>query len=562
MGTEWDAGTYVISFYAAQRGANQASQEDFSVLVDGTVVGTFTPSSSSYQSYTTAQFTVTGGSHTVTFQGLDSAGGDNTAFIDLVVPATYVPPPIIASIADPGFEQVSVGAGHFQYDPTGSPWSFSGNAGISANNSGFTMGNPPAPEGAQVAFLQETGSFNQVVTGWSAGSYTLTFEAAQRAMFQSSHQDLSILLDGVVIGTFTPSSISYQSITTSAFAVTAGTHTITFQGLDTAGGDNTAFIDQVSLTQVSAAAIGDPGFEQVSVGAGQFQYDPTGSPWTFTGGAGISSNGSGFTSGNPSAPEGTQVAFLQRSGSFSQSIAISSGASYTLAFFAAQRANWQSRYQNFSVMVDGNVVGTFTPSGPSYQSFITSAFSVTAGTHAITFQGLNSAGGDNTAFIDAVSLAPARVSSLGDQGFEQVAVGTGQFQYNPSGSTWTFSGGAGVSGNNSGFTGGNPNAPAGAQVAFLQETGSFSQTVTGWTAGTYTISFLAAQRGNFQSSQQDFSVLIDGVVIGTFTPSSTLYQSLVTASFTVTAGAHTITFQGLDSAGGDNSAFIDDVGIS
>src|SRR5206468_3281540 len=95
----------------------------------------------------------------------------------------------IPSIGDTGFEQVQVGAGDYQYRPTGSPWTFSGNSGISANNSAFTSGNPPAPEGTQVAFLQTTGSFTQTVTGWSAGSYVLSFDAAQRGNHQASHQD-------------------------------------------------------------------------------------------------------------------------------------------------------------------------------------------------------------------------------------------------------------------------------------------------------------------------------------------------------------------------------------
>ena len=51
----------------------------------------------------------------------------------------------------------------------------------------------------------------------------------------------------MVVGTFTPSGTGYPAITTAAFTVAAGTHTITFQGLDTAGGDNTAFIDNVRL---------------------------------------------------------------------------------------------------------------------------------------------------------------------------------------------------------------------------------------------------------------------------------------------------------------------------
>jgi hypothetical protein len=156
---------------------------------------------------------------------------------------------LLASIADAGFEEVPVGSGQYRYDPTGSPWAFSGTAGISGNGSGFTAGNPPAPQGSQVAFLQETGSFSQTVSGWAAGSYVISFDAAQRSNFQASRQDFAVLVDGNVVGTFTPSGTSYQSHATAAFTVAAGMHTITFQGLDSAGGDNTAFIDQVIVTQ-------------------------------------------------------------------------------------------------------------------------------------------------------------------------------------------------------------------------------------------------------------------------------------------------------------------------
>ena len=237
----------MLTFQAANRGNNGVSQENFEVLIDGSVVGTFTPSSTSYQSYSTVAFPVIAGTTPkITFQGLDSAGGDNTAFIDQVAVAS----PSSPSIGDPGFEQVVVGSGHFQNDPTGSPWGFTGSSGISGNNSGFTSGNPPAPQGAQVAFLQQYGSFSQRVTGWAAGSYVLTFDAAQRGNFGVSQQDFEVLIDGSVVGsTFTPSSTSYQSYSTVAFPVTGtGAHTITFQGLDSAVGDNTAFLDTTTLT--------------------------------------------------------------------------------------------------------------------------------------------------------------------------------------------------------------------------------------------------------------------------------------------------------------------------
>ena len=70
-----------------------------------------------------------------------------------------------ANLYDPGFEDPLQGTGTsaYQYRPTGSAWTFSGTAGVAGNGSGFTAGNPDAPQGSQVAFLQKTGSISQVV---------------------------------------------------------------------------------------------------------------------------------------------------------------------------------------------------------------------------------------------------------------------------------------------------------------------------------------------------------------------------------------------------------------
>ena len=313
--------------------------------------------------------------------------------------------------------------------------------------------------------------------------------------------------------------------------------------------------------------LADTGFESIQVGTGawgSFQYDPTGSPWTFSGAAGVSGDGSGFTVGNPNAPEGTQVGFLQENGSFSQQVAGWAAGTYTISFDAAQRGNYQASRQDFQVLVDGQDVGTYTPTGTSYARYTTTAFTVAAGAHTIEFRGLDSAGGDNTAFLDDIRINTAATPSISGSGFESPAVGSGSyraFQYGPTGSPWTFSDAAGVSGNGSGFTSGNLNAPEGRQVAFLQRNGSLSQMISGWATGTYQISFAAAQRGNYQASRQDFQVLVDGQDVGTYTPTGTSYARYTTTAFTVAAGAHTIEFRGLDSAGGDNTAFLDDVHI-
>jgi hypothetical protein len=314
------------------------------------------------------------------------------------------------ALSDAGFESPAVGTGQlsYVYDPTGTAWSYSGDAGVAGNGSAFTWDNPNAPDGTQVAFLQSTGSFSQQVAGWAAGTYELTFDAAQRGYYQASRQNFQVLVDGIVVGTFIPSNTSYKQFTTAPFTVSAGTHTITFQGLDTAGGDNSVFIDAVQVVVASAAPppVSDPGFESPSVGTGQlsYVYDPTGTAWSYSGEAGVAGNGSAFTWDNPNAPDGTQVAFLQATGSFSQQVAGWAAGTYELTFDAAQRGYYQASRQDFEVLVDGIVVGTFFPSNTSYNQFKTAPFSVSAGSHIITFQGLDSAGGDNSVFIDDVQI--------------------------------------------------------------------------------------------------------------------------------------------------------------
>src|SRR5262245_20339561 len=78
-------------------------------------------------------------------------------------------------------------------------------------------------------------------------------------------------------------------------------------------------------TVPAVAAFGDSGFEAVVLSAGNFKYNALGSSWTFGGTSGISANGSGFTAGNPAAPQGNQVAFLQSQGSISHAITLAAG---------------------------------------------------------------------------------------------------------------------------------------------------------------------------------------------------------------------------------------------
>jgi len=125
------------------------------------------------------------------------------------------------------------------------------NSGLSANNTAFTQGDSPAPEGSQVAFLQDLGSITQAVAGWAAGTYTLSLQAAQRTNYGSSNESFQVLIDGNAVATFNPAGSSYQSFTTASFPLAAGTHTIAFVGTNSHG-DNTAFLDAVTLNALAA----------------------------------------------------------------------------------------------------------------------------------------------------------------------------------------------------------------------------------------------------------------------------------------------------------------------
>lgn len=155
----------------------------------------------------------------------------------------------MAIITDPGFELPDLGIGNQQYRPNGSPWAFAGGAGVAANSSGFTALNPAAPQGVQVAFLQSSSQVSQTVAGWTAGSYRVTFQAAQRN-FGGSVQSVSVLIDGVVITSITPAGTTYGFYYTGPFDVTTGDHVIAFEGTATA--DYTAFIDLVAIVPASS----------------------------------------------------------------------------------------------------------------------------------------------------------------------------------------------------------------------------------------------------------------------------------------------------------------------
>jgi len=297
---------YVLAFSAAQRANTNINGQTWQVKLDGTVIGTYAPgqTATSYTDYT-ANFTATATSQTLSFVGTDTGGGDNTIFIDNLR-LSY-----LTVVQDGGFESPTVSG--YTYGITGLPWTFSNQSGangsgITGNGSAFTSSNQNAPEGVQVAFLQGTGTFSQVLNNLVPGThYVLTFSAAQRASTNVNGQTWQVKLDGTVIGTYAPgqTATSYTDYTAN-FTATATSQTLSFVGTDTHGGDNTILIDNVRIPMPGAPLFsnGPPATATVN-DSYYFPYQTTGAPvptFALTSGSlppGLTLTSGGILSGTP-----------------------------------------------------------------------------------------------------------------------------------------------------------------------------------------------------------------------------------------------------------------------
>lgn len=195
------------------------------------------------------------------------------------------------SVPNPGFEAPATAT--YVYNPSGGSWTFNGNSGVAANNSGFTVANPPAPQGMQVAFLQRTCSVSEALSGFTPGTaYTVICSAAQRK-YGTAGQTWDVTIDGSAIGSFGPplSATNYVNYA-ATFAASATDHLLAFAGTDLHGGDNTVFLDNIQIvpssvilpspwTSADVGAVGAAG--SASCGGGVFTL--TGSGADIGGGA-------------------------------------------------------------------------------------------------------------------------------------------------------------------------------------------------------------------------------------------------------------------------------------
>jgi aryl-phospho-beta-D-glucosidase BglC (GH1 family) len=172
--------------------------------------------------------------------GSDGIQGDQPQSTTLV---KFLP-----GISDGSFETPATGS--YIYNPPGSAWTFTANAGVQHNGSAW--GAPDAPDGIQTAFLQDgttggNGTISQSIYVLSPGTYTVSFQSALRSWRTSSTtMSFNVMIDNTVVGAFSPTSTSFSGVTTSPISLTAGSHILSFVGTGNAP-DTADFIDTVTV---------------------------------------------------------------------------------------------------------------------------------------------------------------------------------------------------------------------------------------------------------------------------------------------------------------------------
>ena len=155
--------------------------------------------------------------------------------------------------------------------------------------------------------------------------------------------------------------------------------------------------------------------------------------------------------------------------------------------------------------------------------------------------------------------------SVPNYSFEAPSEASALWQTDPPASTasWTFTGTSGsTSGNNSGISiqtsgtwakgngGGSGAAAVGSQVAYLEQAGSISQTVSGFTPGqTYSVIVAASQRQSAAQTANPFNIAVNGTSVSTFSPlQSNPYYLDYGVTFTATGASNTIAILGTSSS--------------
>ncbi|GMU20483.1 MAG: hypothetical protein AMXMBFR13_05800 [Phycisphaerae bacterium] len=175
------------------------------------------------------------------------------------IPLAICAPNLSATVVlDGSFEAANVITGSYVYNPSDTPWTFLSYSGV-LDGSGGAWGAPPPVDGSQAAWLQyyhgNAGVIQQAVSFPTAGQYELRYwEAGRPSSGHSGELTYEVRLDSVTIATSSTYSAQPYLLRTFTFSADAGPHVLSFAAAAHPNTDDSAFLDDISITLVPEPA--------------------------------------------------------------------------------------------------------------------------------------------------------------------------------------------------------------------------------------------------------------------------------------------------------------------
>ena len=475
---------------------------------------------------------------------------------------------------DPGRSPNENGLIYIQ-DQTDSGWTYTfgasgtGNCGLALAGSAFCNRQPP--DGDWVLFLVNDCAVERGFAAPAAGRYEIAFRTAAPMNCDWTWHIYQVLVDGTnVIGSIRTSETGFERVVCRTPALAAGAHTLCFRGLKEAGMNRLSLVDAVELRPCSEpdeVAVPNGGFEAptllTEISSSErpyayFQHEPAGAGWSFSGTYTGTTEGYG-TWRHTGMDEGGHAAVVNSlaSGSMSVPLTFPSAGHYRITFRAACRTARYSAYYNtwgggdnaFSITLGGVEAARLNAATGYFTEHTCTLPPVASGalTQTLAFQTVS--GGFATALIDDVRVF--RMPALANPGFEDVT---------EAGIGWTFVRGAVECGiTTPGEHSWTITSPEGQRCLVMANNGSASQSVTFATAGTYELSFLAAQSPTTAAGHA-FEITFGGMRVGSVRTADTAFRRYAFRLPYAEAGkAYGLVVQGLNSGVGWTASLLDSV---
>jgi hypothetical protein len=425
----------------------------------------------------------------------------------------------VFALSNTGFETPDEGASGWEKPPSGAVWTFTGGGGVGGPNSPWKCNSTsPDPLGDQFAFLQNSATITQTLSGLTVGgNYIIYFYESYR-IGTSNSNDLAVILDEGLVSTSTVyynsavTDNTWQSRQSSEFMAEKDSYTLTFSTTNPLDlGDTSTIIDGVSANLISGSV------------AGNIIWSPGTNPITSFSSANISVSCSTNTTGT--------LLLWDTSDKGTSSI-----------------SSW-SFSSNLGVQAGGNI--TELISSLQYNT-----------TYTFRMYGVNDTA---IGWSSAYSFTTPDVIAFSNRGFETPDQGISGYEVSPSSASWTFSS-AGVAGPNSPFKCSNTSSDAlGDQFAWLQGTATVTQTLSDLTVGgNYIIYFYESYRIG-TSNSNDLSLILDEGIFSANTiynnaaVTDNTWQTRQSSEFIAEKEWYNLTFRTTNPLGGDRSTIIDGV---